>query len=254
MSVIGYGLLGVFVAGIVVWLAWRSKKNSIAGRVGNVVEGKLDRAVEGLEESDPDAVFRSAINDAEREIESLYEVEREMTGLAFQEKESINDLEGQVESLKEAVDAAAEQENEELGVKCLSEIESIEEEIEGHKEQHKLYSEQAEETGKLRKERMEAKKELEKQSKTANNLQQAAEVVDRVNKAKAGISNTSIDRSLEIAKKTISKSKATLHASKSAEANSTEAQIEKLKKDGANSASKKKFKEMMAAKKKQKTE
>lgn len=251
MFLTGLGIfaLAIIIGSIILIIAEQRKSKGLLGRAANLAEGKADKAMESLEKSDPEAVFRAAIGEGQKELAELNQMSKEVKGLEFQEKQKAENLEKEKEELKGMLETAVEQEEEDLGGEILEKIESLDERIKEHKNMSETYRKQGEDTVKMRNDKKKELDELKVEMKTASNVTKSEEIVTRIRDRKNGMANDAISRGLESARDKTAESKAALQANKDIEDNSIENKMAKLKEAGAKSKGKNKMAEMIAAKK-----
>ena len=249
LSILGGITLLVIIGAVVLVLVKKNKGGGLLGRAANLAEGKADRAIEDLEKSDPEAIFRSAINETEEEVAEMNKLSKEVKGLEFQERQKVADIEEAIEDTQSMLDVALEQEEEELGSELCTKIESLEEQKAEYLKMADVYKDQAADTLALLDSKKKELDELRVEMKQASNITKSAEIINRVRDRQNGLANDAVSKGLSSARDKIAESKASLAADKDIEDNSTENKMAKLKKAGAANSGKNKFKEMMAAKK-----
>jgi phage shock protein A len=180
---IKFSFLVVLFVLLVVFLAYAKSKEGIMGLLGrlkNVVKGKADRAVEQAERSDPDALYRAAIQEQEQEISDLKQLSRDASGLVFQKREFVQAVEARIAELNSDLELAVEHGDEELGPKLLSQVEEQEIELEEKKVDLVEFEEEANLTMDAYNSAQEELQNLIKEHKQAAAMIKSSEVMQKI--------------------------------------------------------------------------
>lgn len=250
LDIIGGITLLLIIAVIILVLVKKKngKGGNLLGRAANLAEGKADRAMENLEKTDPEAVFRAAILETESEVSEMNQLSKEITGLEYQERQKIKNIETKITNINDMITVAVDQDNEEMGIKLYSQLDSLEEEKEDTEKLMKTYEDQAKETLELLNSKVEELEELKVEMKQATNITRSAEIINKVRDRQKGLTNDAVTKGLNSVREKVAESKASLAADKHIKEKSNEGKMEKLRKAGAAKAGKNRFAAMMAAK------
>jgi len=113
------------------------------GRISNLVKGKVDRTISNAEKSDPDAIYRAAIEEKTKDLKDLQELAREAKGLEMKEIQEIDSCNSRLTALEVDLELAVETSNEEVGTALLEEIEGVKAELAVNETEKEEYANQA---------------------------------------------------------------------------------------------------------------
>lgn len=218
----------------------------------NVAKGKSVRAMENIEKSDPDAIFRAAIDEKAKDIADLKNLARETKGFELKETEEIAACERKLEELNTDLNFAIEQKNTELGPLIIQEIEETQGEIEVNKTEREEYAGQFEKINSA----LEAAKSdlntLKKEQQEAAALEKSHKVMSSIEDRVDGTGNDAMSKALENARtrtNSIKAAQASMGATKAASMESKRAVLREKAAAGQNADA---FKALLAKSKKKK--
>lgn len=203
-------------------------------RLRNLLWGKADRAIERIEKEDPDALYRGAIGELQRDITELKILSVEVKGMVFQANESIHAQEEAKAVLERDLKLAVEYGKKDLGVTIIEQIDDITLKIDELKAQLKEYNATADETIEARNKAIKELKELMAEQSQASSLAKSEKVMDRIRDRKDGIAGDNASRALSAARARSAAIKAERAAEKTTAASSADSQIAELRKSANN--------------------
>lgn len=222
---------------------------TLVKRLLNVGKGKVGRAVEEIEKSDPDAIFRSAIEEAEKDVAELRTLSREAKGLVLSKQTEIESLKKKQKELKRDLDLALEKEDEELGSDLLEQEEQTKADIKAAEAEVIELESEADVTLKAFDARVKELRELREEQSKAAQMEKAHKVMTSIRDRRDGIVRDATSQSLQAARQRIDTIKADRAASKEVGEASLEARREALRTESTRADSKAKFQELLAKKK-----
>lgn len=219
-------------------------------RMSNMIKGKTDRAVENMEKTDPDAIFRAAIEEKTEDIADLKELAREAKGFEMKEDQEIAECKNRMEALKNDLNLAVEEGDEEVGSEIIGEIEEVEAEIEVNKTEKAEYGEQFKRVNTALEA---AKKELEtlrNEQREAAQLEKSHKVMSGINDRLDGLGTDAMSKALTNARTRTNAIKADQAALGATKAASLASKREALRERAVGGKNKETFKAMLAKKNK----
>jgi phage shock protein A len=218
-------------------------------RLSNLGQGKVDRAVEQAEKNDPDAIFRSAIVEAEKDVAELRTLSREAKGLVRTKKSEIEALENERKELKRDLALAIEKEDEELGTDLIGREERVDREIKAAKAQLEDLDKEAEITLKAFDARVQELTELREEQSKAAQMEKAHKVMSSIRDRRDGITRDATSQALKVARDKINMIQADREATLEVGEKSLEGRREALRAESSRADQKAKFQELLAKKK-----
>lgn len=203
-------------------------------RLRNILWGKADRAIEMVEKDDPDALYRGAMADLQKDVAELKQLAVEAKGMVFQTDEAIRAQEEAKATLERDLKLAVEAGKKDLGVSLIEQIDNITAKIDVLKSQRDEYNATADETIDARDKAIKELKDLMAEQAQAKSLDKADKVMDRIRDRKDGIAGDSASRALAAARAKSAAVKAERAAEKTTAASSTDSQIDELRKAASN--------------------
>ncbi len=225
----------------------------IFGRIGNLLKGKADRAVEKAEKGDSDAIFRSAIAEKEKDIKELTQMAREAKGLEMSEEQQITACKDKLDVLNMDLEAAVDVEDEALGAQLIEQIEEINAEIDINEAEKAEYNDQFNTINASLEEAKSELATLKKEHQEAAHLEKSHKIMQDIEDRKTGISNSSTSKALENARNRINTVKASSAAMSETKAASLESKRKELREKAAAGKNTAKFQEMLSKKNKKST-
>ena len=166
----------------------------IFGRIKNLINGKADRAIENAEKDDPDAIFRSAIQEEMKTIDDLRELARETKGLELSEVQQIANCKSKLEDLEQELEMALDQNDKDLGSELIMAMDDVRSDIEVNENEKAQYAEQAKQVIDALDVATKNLETLKKEHREAQQLEKSHDVMSKVNSRLngTGTDNTSI--------------------------------------------------------------
>ena len=221
----------------------------LGSRLMSLVKGKANRAVENAEKSDPDAIYRAAVDNKIKEITELRVVAREVKGFEIKEDEEIADCNLRLDALKMDLDAAMSLEDAELGAELIGEIEEVEAEIEVNLAEKEEYAERAQAVINALDIAKKDLSILKKEQAEAGQMEKTHKVMSSIQDRLDGVGSDDTSIALENARARTRGIKADQQAMASTKAATMDSKRAALREKAAAGKNVDKFKEMMAAKK-----
>ena len=238
-------ILVFFVLVAVIAIKLYSRKGN---RVMNVIDGKADRAVEDFEKSDPDAVYRTAINEKRKEIGDLNGSIRELKGVELEKNEAIDSLQKKKEELGRLIKQAVKDQDVETGTMLIEEDKKIDAEVNELRIERDTFKNESRETIAALEDSKKELKELEDNQGKANAMLKSAKIMDKITARKQGVTGNddAVGRALVNAKTAINAAKASRATANEIRENSIDYKMEKLHDRADKSSAADEFAKMVA--------
>lgn len=231
---------------IFIYLIATEGGNNMLKRIFSLFRGKSDRELDKAAVKDPDAVYRSAIADEERELREMDDLIREIKRQEFviaQEKEN---LEERIANTEAALNKALEEGNEEIGSLAITEkdkltaaLGEVTDRLTTFQSEQKLYME-------TRSEQAEQLEELRREALMNKNVIKANAVLQGIRDRKNKVGSTE-DKNLDAVRKAAFDAKADIATGKQLDASNPANKLEDFMKTSASSSAKERFAAMKVA-------
>lgn len=219
------------------------------GRVSNLVRGKVDRTIANAEKSDPDAIYRAAIEEKTKDLKDLQDLAREAKGLEMKEIQEIDNCNNKLVELEIDLELAVEASNEEVGTVLLEEIEDVKAELAVNKTEKEEYANQAANVIAALEAVKKDLKALKDEHVEAAQLEKSHKVMKSIADRAEGLGTDATSTALSNARTRINGIKADQASMGATKAATLENKRKALREESATGKNKNAFKEMMKEKK-----
>lgn len=222
-------------------------------RILDLFRGKADRGLDKEAVKDPDAVYRTAIAEEERELREMDQLIREVKREEFTIAQEKDAVETKLKNVEAALEKALAEGNEEVGALAISEKDKLE--AQRAELNTRLETFKAEQTTYMdaRREQEEQVEELRREALMNKNAIKANAVLAGIRDRKAKIGSGQ-DRNLDAVRRAAFDAKADLSTGKQLDASNPANKLEAFMKAGSETSAKDRFAAMKAAAAEKKTE
>ncbi len=184
-------------------------------RIRNLITGKVDRKIDQMEQSDPDAIFRAAIKEKEDDISELRELSRLGKGLVNQKDEAILRVKNELDQVGADLKIAIGLKDTEMGPDLLAQKEALEAKLTQLEEEREELNKEADRTIQAKEASVRDLAVLKEEHQNADAAIRSEEILQKIRDRRDGTAHDATSKALQNARVRLSNAKAMRDSDKS---------------------------------------